>query len=51
VRIGDAIEGEAGVGEIMVVLDADRHLRSIKKNVDTVTIGSKGDLQIQGSKT
>jgi hypothetical protein len=51
VRIGDAIEGGAEVVEIMVVLDADRHLRSIKKNVDMVTIGSKGALQIQGSKT
>jgi hypothetical protein len=50
-RIGGAIGGGAEVGEKMVVLDADRHLRSIKKNVDMVTIGSKGDLRIQGSKT
>ncbi len=36
VRIGDAIEGEVGVEEMMVVLGADRHLRSIKKNVAMV---------------
>jgi hypothetical protein len=34
VMIKDAIEGGVGVEEKMVVLGADRHLRSIKKNVD-----------------
>jgi hypothetical protein len=34
VRIKDAIEGGVGVEEMMAALGADRHLRSIKKNVD-----------------
>ena len=33
VRIGDAIEGGVGAEEMMAALGADRHLRSIKKNV------------------
>jgi hypothetical protein len=48
-RVEDAIEGGAEVEERMEVLDADRRLRNIKKNVATVTI-DMGALQIQESR-
>jgi len=51
VRTGDAIEGEVGVEEMMVVPGADRLLRSIKKNVVMVGKIDMAVLPTQENKT
>jgi hypothetical protein len=51
VKIEDAIEGGVGVEEMIMGLDADRHLRNIKKNVVMVVIIDTVALLIQENKT